>query len=281
MNLNEYYGSMETFRLISNRLSESTLDNSNINLERLKIILDKDQIISNILQPIKNNVFDYKAQKFIDNYWSSKYKLKIPVEELDHLKAIYDYITDIVNEKKSFMNICMDFKRSFSNEACRSFIDEAFKPLCDYIYSKLSIKIKEIERNESKMENKDSGIVNNYGVFQQINKVNGDAIASGRDTTNTKTITNDVKLNIEEIISAIKSLLEKEEAIDNDVKENITDDIDIISEQLNNKNEPKLPRIKKALANITTTISKGLIVSLPIISNLDKFKEAIQKLFGF
>ena len=279
MNLSEYYESIEMLSSKSKRLMESSMDDALVNLEKLKIVLDNNQIIKNILQPIKETEFDYKSQKFIDNYWSTRCRFNIPVDELNHMKAIYEYLTDIINEKKSFRRLCLDFRRNIQDEALIGFLDELYKPLYDYIFIKLKTKIHELESKERRMGNKDSGI-SNYGVIQQIQGgVNGNVIASGRDTTYTNAITTNERDNIEEIIDVIKNLLQKE-TMDAKVKEDIIDDIDTINEQLNNQDGPKLLRIKKALVNIGTTVSNGLIIGIPLLNNLDKFKEVIQKLFG-
>lgn len=275
MELIDYRKCSMKFRRLSSNMLNSNYEEGNLHLIRLKQFMDNDEIISKIIsERIKNIDFDYKMKKFIDKeddtYWI---QLNIPIDEGQHMKAIYDYLIDITVEEKNIVGIARRFyhKSKSFNDIVRNYLDIVFRPLVNYINECLSEEI-------MCMDNKNTGqtinqyIGNNYGLNN---------IADGNITYNNN-VSIGLKEDIKSLLSDLSNSIKCENEINDDDKEDILDELDVINEQIYSRT-PKIRRIEKScnrikefMSNLPDTLSKSaaIVIGLEnLINSLNKFSE--------
>lgn len=276
MELIDYRQASSKFRRLSSNLLVTTYEDGNLHLIRLKKFIDNDPIIKRIISNKISIVdFDYKLNDFIsleDGYWAQVNK---PIDENEHMKAIYDYMTDMTKEEKDLRCIASRFHHDSNKytDKVRNYIDIVFKPLIDYIVSILSEEMMYLESKN----NKNLGIVfnqtigNNYGA---TNFAQGDITS-----TNAVTVGLNEKEDIKSLIAEISAMI-KDINIDNDIKEDVLDELDVIQEQVKNEN-PKPRRIRKAcdgIYNFITKLPSNIENSTLIVAGVTKLLENIDKL---
>ena len=250
----------------------SSADEGNIHLIRLKDFMDNNEIISNIVNKrIKTVNYDYKKEKFIDidgeEYWIEP---NIPIDEDEHMKAIYDYLSDMTNEKKSLIGISVRFhhKSNSYDDIVRNYLDIVFKPLVNYINDCLTEEMMNIEpKKTEKIINQH--IENNYGAnnFAEGNIISNNYVNVG------------TQVDINSLINNLCDFIKNEDEIKEEDKEDIIDELQVISEQVNSE-QPKKRRIEKAYNRV-----KEMVINLPekvlkaeaFVVGLDKLVKALIK----
>ena len=276
MELIDYRQASSKFRRLSSNLLVTTYEDGNLHLIRLKKFIDNDPIIKKILsEKISIVDLDYKLNDFIsleDGYWA---QVNQPLDENEHMKAIYDYMTDMTKEEKDLRGIASRFHHDSNKytDKVRHYIHIVFKPLIDYIVSILSEEMMYLESKNDK----NLGVVfnqtigNNYGA---TNFAQGDITS-----TNTVTVGVNEKEDIKSLIAEISAMI-KDINIDTDMKEDVLDELEIIQEQVEAEN-PKPRRIKKAcegISNFITKLPSNIEKTRLIVIGLTKLLESVDGL---
>lgn len=260
--IKEYRRISIEFRRYASNVLNTEYNNYNAPLYRFKNYIDTQPIIKKIIErTIKGIDADYKNCFMIDgNDWSD---MNIPIDEKEHIKVMYDFMTHIVDNKMDVQRIALSFGCSSRKltDILRSFLSRSFKPLIDYIVDELSKEIMLLEE-----ENMGISINGNTG---NIN------FANNNSTVNVTNNNSNVK-EIIELANNIKEVLLKEK-MEEEYRENIIDDIDIITEQVENS-IPKPTRLKKAVESIKNflTSPQGIALGTVAINNINNFVTAIQ-----
>ena len=168
--------------------------------------------------------------------------------EEEHIKAMYDYMTYLIDNNISVERIALGFLCDSKKITAhiQYFIDQAFKPLIDFINDGLSAIIIMLE--EEKMG---INVSNNHGIVNVANNnsnIESDNIINYNDLS-----------EISKIISTIIDNL-KQIDISDEERENITDDMEVIKEQLECSIE-KPARLKKAFANIKSFLTNAALLT--------------------
>ena len=276
MELIDYRKTSLKFRQLSSKMLITTYQEGNLHLIRLKRFMDSDAIIKKIIsEKIITIEYDYKSNDFIfleDGYWA---QANPPIDEEAHMKAIYDYLTDMTKEETDLSEIASRFYHDSNKytDKVRHYIEIVFKPLADYIVGVLSEEMMYLESKNDK----GTGIVfnqtigNNYGA---TNFAQGDI-----NSNNTVTVGTDEKEDIKSIIAEISAMI-IDINIDKEIKEDVLDELEIIQEQIEDEN-PKPRRIKKAcegISNFITKLPSNIEKSTLIITGLTKLLKNIDGL---
>lgn len=215
------------FRRLSSNFLNATSENACVLSKRFLAFLDKNAFIHQLLM----EEFDGVSYDFHDCFndhdldgcgWS---EIVPPADESCHLKAMYDYLTDIVQKGGNIFGAAIGYLHSSNScdDVIQDFISQAFKPLIDFITDAIS---KEMVLTEEETK------VPISSVTQNIHTVNGTVVQGTGDITITNTtITNDVK-SLLELIDRLRPAIDVMD-VDHDVKESIRDDLDILAEQMN------------------------------------------------
>lgn len=158
----EYRRTSLEFRRLASNMLRTNYEEGNLHLIRLRTFIQENELIKEIIQrKIANVAYDYK-----DNFISSEAgwnSFNIPIEDAEHIKAMYDYLIDITKEEESLIGRASVFYHSSNkyNDVIRNFIEKAFKPLVDFITDSLSMEIMmfEPEKRETHIY---QNIGNNY-----------------------------------------------------------------------------------------------------------------------
>lgn len=270
MELKDYRQASMKFRRLSSTMLNSNADEGNIHLIRLKDFMDSDEIISKIVnERIKIVDYDYKKEKFIDSeqYWIEP---NTPIDGDNHMKAIYDYLNDMTNEKKDLRGIARRFyhKSKSYNDIVRNYLDIIFKPLVNYINDCLAEEIIYMEpKKTEKIINQH--IENNYGANN---------FADGNITSN-----NYVNIGLQEdinsLINNLCNFINDKNEIKQEDREDIVDELQVINEQVNST-EPKKRRIEKAcnrLKEMVKNLPEKVLKAEALVVGLDRLVKALIK----
>lgn len=235
------------FRRKSSDLLNATYDTANIKLKRFKQYIDNTPFISDLIHK-KIVGIDYDYNKcFTGDSLNGWRKIQIPTEESEHIKAMYDFMSDIIAKDESVIQIAMAFSyKKNITECVQNFYNDAFKPLIDYIVDEIS---KEMILREDEMK------INSPSFTQNIQTMYGSANQqiSGSIVTHTY-FSSEVKMLLDEI-EKMCSALGLMKGIDKKKVEDIRDDLEAILEQISCET-PKKRRIEKALENIKIFIAE-------------------------
>lgn len=260
--IKEYKRISIEFRRYASNVLNTEYNNYNAPLYRFKDYIDTQPIIKEIIQDTINNVdADYNDCFILNgNNWGN---INIPINEKEHIKVMYDFMTYIVENKKDVQSIALNFSCSSRKltDMLRNFLARSFKPLIDYIVDELAKEILLLE--EEKVG------INIYDNNGNINLANNKSVINVSNN-----ITNSV--NIIELANQLKEILENEE-IDKECKENVIDDIDVVTEQVNNSIQ-KPTRLKKAVDGLKgfLTSPQGIALGTVAITNIKEFISAVQ-----
>lgn len=271
MDIIEYRRVSQAFRRVASNMLTTKYDENNIQLIRFRKFIQENEIISKIVEEkIKNVNYDYKENFIVeDGGWKT---ISIPIDEGEHIKAMYDYLIDITNKEEDIRARAYNFYHSNSkwNDIIRDYLNKVFKPLVDFIIDSLSMEMMGMEKVKQETH-----------IHQNINKNYGTAsIAQGNIEVVNNVTLNDLK-DIRELVESIKNSIIKEE-IDNDIKEDIIDDLETIEQEIDNEN-PKRIKIKKAWKGIESFISKipvGVTQAVMISSQCLELYEKLKPFIG-
>lgn len=268
--LNDYKSISMKFRDKSSNLLTTDHVDSELNLRRFKNFIDKTPIIKEIINAeIKYSDYDYKKEFFgVENGW--KY-FNIPENEADHIKAIYEYMLELCAKKDldfislTYLSYYVINENGYDNKI-GIFIKKLFKPLIDFVISKLNERV-------LYMEKKSNSVVNNIGVNHgTVNTTNSGGIINSTQINNAN--------EIDKLVKELKPIINDNQDLKSEDRENLIDDLEVVEEQINSE-IPKRLRIKKAFTNIIN-FSKVLPEGLETGSNIFiKLQEFIDKSKSF
>lgn len=251
MDINDYIITQSNFKKISSEVLNSNTT-KNIYLIRFKDFIDEDSIIKDIISnKIKYVSCDCEEQNFIKEINTHYVDVEIPLNEDEHIKYIYNHLSNITKNKMDLIDIASKFYHKNNNYIFRvnNYITKVFKPLLDYIENILLREIKILDNNNHKYGDIiiNNDIKNNYGS----NNIAKGNISSINTVSNHSTSTEiKIKSLIEDILLDIKS-----EEICEDIKEEIIDELSICAQQIE-QNTLRETRKNKVKDFISSTINK-------------------------
>lgn len=267
MEIMEYKKTSTDFLRIASNMLNSSYDEGNLHLIRLKMYIEENPIITSIInEKIEGVEYEKRLIAEDEGWWQN---LNIPIREEEHIKAIYDYLIEITREPLDLRGIARRFHCSSNqwNDVIRNYLNKVFKPLINFIIDELRKRGIAMEKEANKGVNISIGT--NYGA--------NNVVSQGNITS-----TNTVNLGVEKesISSLIKELTEllKQESIDEEERESILDDLECLQEQVISS-EPKKVRVKKIYENIkgfALNIPKGLKYGTIILEGINKLLEQVE-----
>jgi len=243
------------FRRTSSNLLNANDDNAAVMMQRFKYLIDETPFIADTLRKAMSGK-EYDYHECFTNDRNSWAEINPPCDEGCHIKAQYDFLSEICEKGKVF-GYAMRYrcKSNNINDITQHFINIAFKPLIDYINDEIS---KELILQEETIKAQAPMQQNIYGsVYGSANQASGDIHSSNETLVN----------NIREIAQLIEELLPaiKNADLDEDDKANAIDDLESINEEIS-KAAPKKVRLKKASSGICNFLSKSAsVVSASVI----------------
>lgn len=265
-----------TFRRASSNLLNATTDNANVVLARFKKFIDDSPFISELLVKTMTGIdYNFKECFKIDGQdWN---EINPPVDESCHIKAQYDYMTYLCENKIDVLGAALGYFHSSDTyeNIIREFLDSAFKPLIDYINDAISEQMIVVEE-EMRM--------NAPAMAQSIGTVNGTVIQQGSGNI---TATNTTGADASAILNLIEKIIPSLGAISDvsqDAIDNVKDDLESVEEQLKSSS-PKKNRLQKALGGIkkfasdfsmklAVTIAAGAVTGtdwIKLIQSIEQF----------
>lgn len=252
------------FEHYSRNLLNTTHEQSKSDLYRFKKFIDETEEIFQIIKPIlENSKIDY-TEVFIVSGGPMKYVL--PLDENDHIKAIYDYITMIVDTNFDLFNIAALYPFSERNvdEIIRRFFNEIIFPLINFISNKLSLMLMELDDIYPSMTlNATNSPVYFHSAGNQYVSYQNNAELS----------------EINDLIEKILNIFNTEESCKNP---DLLDDIQLMKETINSP-EPNEHRIKKVLKNITEgikSITATTAQALILKESIESLIQLVSSAFG-
>ena len=252
------------FRRLSSNFLNSRDSDANILIQRFKKYIDETPFISELItQTISGVDYDYHEcfRARAHGGWS---EVVPPVDEKCHIKAMYDYMSAIIesnNVRGAAMSYFVPSGTKF-DEMIRNFLDKAFKPLIDYINDAISKELILLE--EDKVPT----------FTQHIEKVYGTVNQQGQGTINSTTFV--YPEQAEPILSLLERIIpsvDQIEGVSQSDLEDVKDDLLSVEEQVSSQ-APKKSRLQKALAGIKGflgQVSTKTAVTLAVngITNID------------
>lgn len=244
------------FRRASSNLLNATTDNANVALARFKKFIDDSPFISGLLtKTMKEISYNFKECFKIDGQdWD---EINPPVDESCHIKAQYDYITYLCENKIDVLGAALGYFHSSNTygDIIREFLDLAFKSLIDYINDAISEQMIVVEEGMK---------MNASTMAQSIGTVNGTVIQQGSGSI---TATNTTGTDASAVLNLLEKIIPSLDAISDvsqDAIDNVKDDLESVEEQLKSPS-PKKNRLQKALSgikNFANDFSMKLAVTL-------------------
>lgn len=252
------------FEHYSRNLLNTTHEQSKSDLYRFKKFIDETEEIFQIIKPIlKKSKIDY-TEVFIVSGGPMKYVL--PLDEDDHIKAIYDYITMIVDTNFDIFNIAAlyPFPEKNADEIIRRFFNEIIFPLINFISNKLSLMLMELDDIYPSMT---LNATNSPVYFHSA----GNQYVSYQNNTELS----EINALIEKIINIFNT---EESCKDPD----LIDDIQLMKETINCP-EPNEHRIKKVIKNINEgikNINATTTQALILKESIESLIQLVKNVFG-
>lgn len=188
------------FRRKSSQLLNSDEHNADVNLCRFVDFIESTPTLRGIVHDVADRTeYDFReCFLFEDGSWI---EIQIPVDEKEHIKAIYDYATYIANsETESIVYHSRRYpcRSSKTEEVIQNYLNDSIKPLIDFINDSISKEIILMQEENPGVMTQNIGTVNGNVVQQQ----------SGNIAINTNTGVSGEDLNglIEKIISSLSEI---------------------------------------------------------------------------
>ena len=260
------------FRRLSSNFLNSTYNDASALIQRFKGFIDETPFISELISnTIAGIEYDYH-DCFRDRAHGGWSDIFPPVDEKCHVKAMYDYMTAIVdnnaNVRGAAMSYCWTEKKM--DRIIQAFLNKAFKPLIDYINDAITKEMIVLEEAKESV------------ITQNIENVYGTVNQQGSGTIHSETyVYNEQVEQIIELLRKIMPSLEFISDIPDDALDDVKDDLESVEEQIE-AHFPKKNRLQKALAGIkkfASDFSMKLAVSLAAssVTHMD-WNALIQKL---
>lgn len=252
------------FRRLSSNFLNSRDSDANILIQRFKKFIDENPFISELItQTISGIDYDYH-ECFRSREHGGWSEVVPPVDEKYHIKAMYDYMSAIIesnNVRGAAMSYFVPPGTKF-DEMIRNFLDKAFKPLIDYINDAISKELILLEEDKAPT------------FTQHIEKVYGTVNQQGQGTINSATFI--YPEQTEQILSLLEKIIpsvDKIEGVAQSDLEDVKDDLLSVEEQISSQ-APKKSRLQKALTGIKEflgQVSTKAAVTLAVngITNID------------
>ena len=265
LDVKEYKKISLDFRRVASNFLRTEYTNQDIPLRRFYNYIEKEETIKKIIEEKISGV-DYDFQKcFGKDEFGISY-IDIPLDEENHIKAMYDYLRYIVENDITLDRLAMDFpcESKKITDYLQNFINIAFKPLIDYIQDELSKIMIMVEEEKMGID-----MSNNQGV---INYAKDNSIIKSDNVINHNTLEGIVNV-IETIKNTIKNV-----DIDKDEKDSVLDDIEVVQEQLQSSIE-KPARLRKAFNNIKTFLNNSALLTgtgITLAKNINELVTIVQ-----
>lgn len=228
------------FRRKSSQLLNSDQHDADVNLCRFVDFIENTPMLHNIVHDVVDvTEFDFKECFLIDG--GSWIGIQVPIDEKKHIKAMYDYANYIANsETESIVYQAQRYPCSSSkwSEIIQNYLNDAIKPLIDFINDSISKEIILMQQEE-----------NAVSMTQNIGTVNGNVVQQQHGNVN---ITNQTGISSEDLnglIEKIMASLPEIKDVDTEEVESVKDDLESLQEQIQSP-EPKKNRMQKALNGV-------------------------------
>ena len=252
------------FENYSKNLLNTSIEKVDADLYRFKNYIDSTFIIKNILDEyFSNSTVNYEDYFFTK---LTNVNFKVPLNERDHMKAIYDYIAMIIENNITVFNVATlyHYESRKVDEILRLFVLDVIFPLINFISNSLTKKMMQyddiyptvtLNANNSPVYFQSSG--NQYVSYQ-----------------------NNAELSeINDLIEKILNIFNTEESCKNP---DLLDDIQLMKETINSP-EPNEHRIKKVLKNITEgikSITATTAQALILKESIESLIQLVSSAFG-
>ena len=228
------------FRRKSSQLLNSDQHDADVNLCRFVDFIENTPMLHNIVHDVVDvTEFDFKECFLIDG--GSWIGIQVPIDEKKHIKAMYDYANYIANsETESIVYQAQRYPCSSSkwSEIIQNYLNDAIKPLIDFINDSISKEIILMQQEE-----------NAVSMTQNIGTVNGNVVQQQHGNVN---ITNQTGISSEDLnglIEKIMASLPEIKDVDTEEVESVKDDLESLQEQIQSPT-PKKNRMQKALNGV-------------------------------
>lgn len=258
------------FRRYASRLLRTKYGNEIKDLARFLNYIEGQPLIRDFIE--KNNTEQFDIKLAITNKgWNDAYD--IPVEKDREITWVYQLLKYTLENYNDFWGISQGYGYSRTvQDHIDAFCHEVIKPFVDHITDYIGEVMIEMGLDENAKIN-----IQITGGNGQVNVASDTATINA--VNNVNITTNDIK-QIIELADKFMEMLKVETTIEPDAKELLLDDIEVIKEQVVSE-IPKLPRLKKALANIEGVqgvLTKGTSIMLALNSFTTQLHTFIQGL---
>ncbi len=228
------------FRRLSSNLLTATHENANVQFARFKQYIDASPFISEKIQQKTDGIeCDYNDCFVKERHqWG---EIRIPSDERCHIKAMYDYMTQLHNDGADILGTAMGFLHSSKfDETIQNFMDKAFKPLIDFINDAISKEMIILEEEQR---------LSAPPITQTIGTVYGTVNQQGSGNITSSNTTNATSSELADLIAKLLPSLDAIQGVPQEAIDDVKDDLESIKEQLATTT-PKKSRIQKALSGI-------------------------------
>lgn len=247
------------FRRKSSQLLNSDQHDADVNLCRFVDFIENTPMLHNIVHDVVDvTEFDFKECFLIDG--GSWIGIQVPIDEKKHIKAMYDYANYIANsETESIVYQAQRYPCSSSkwSEIIQNYLNDAIKPLIDFINDSISKEIILMQQEE-----------NAVSMTQNIGTVNGNVVQQQHGNVN---ITNQTGISSEDLnglIEKIISSLSEIKDVDTEEVDSVKDDLESLQEQIQSPT-PKKNRMQKALNGVQKFFSDfGMKVAVTVAAKV-------------
>ena len=247
------------FRRKSSQLLNSDQHDADVNLCRFVDFIENTPMLHNIVHDVVDvTEFDFKECFLIDG--GSWIGIQVPIDEKKHIKAMYDYANYIANsETESIVYQAQRYPCSSSkwSEIIQNYLNDAIKPLIDFINDSISKEIILMQQEE-----------NAVSMTQNIGTVNGNVVQQQHGNVN---ITNQTGISSEDLnglIEKIMASLPEIKDVDTEEVDSVKDDLESLQEQIQSPT-PKKNRMQKALNGVQKFFSDfGMKVAVTVAAKV-------------
>lgn len=247
------------FRRKSSQLLNSDQHDADVNLCRFVDFIENTPMLHNIVHDVVDvTEFDFKECFLIDG--GSWIGIQVPIDEKKHIKAMYDYANYIANsETESIVYQAQRYPCSSSkwSEIIQNYLNDAIKPLIDFINDSISKEIILMQQEE-----------NAVSMTQNIGTVNGNVVQQQHGNVN---ITNQTGISSEDLNGLIEKIMASLPAIkdvDTEEVDSVKDDLESLQEQIQSPT-PKKNRMQKALNGVQKFFSDfGMKVAVTVAAKV-------------
>ena len=247
------------FRRKSSQLLNSDQHDADVNLCRFVDFIENTPMLHNIVHDVVDvTEFDFKECFLIDG--GSWIGVQVPIDEKKHIKAMYDYANYIANsETESIVYQAQRYPCSSSkwSEIIQNYLNDAIKPLIDFINDSISKEIILMQQEE-----------NAVSMTQNIGTVNGNVVQQQHGNVN---ITNQTGISSEDLnglIEKIMASLPEIKDVDTEEVDSVKDDLESLQEQIQSPT-PKKNRMQKALNGVQKFFSDfGMKVAVTVAAKV-------------